>query len=299
MSAHATDQQEDEVVEQSTEDQAGNAVPGVEEGEADVEAGDADSESEDSDAVELIGQEKFDALKNDPKALAKELNRAATKKFQTAARERAELEPYVPFIKALGEDPRAAIEAVARQLGMEIGGGTKKETEQRAVDLGEAIQATVSEALGADYSDLAEKLGPVMRQVAEMVAKETAKPLLVQQEQLVRDSAARESSASMEAFGKKFPEWKKHEAAMVELSRKLNPGEGMTQVEYLTHLYHLVSREGAEGDSLKNAIKRINKSGVTPSDGKRVPSSRVAVRPAGNPTFAEAAAAAVRGERFE
>lgn len=302
MSASATDQQTDTTVEQSATDevvdQAGTAGSGVVEAEAEGAASDDAAETEASDAVELIGQSKYESLKSNPVALAKELNRAATKKFQTLARQREELEPYSDFIRALDEDPRSAIEAVARQLGMEIG-GSKQEVRQQVADLNTVIQHQVRQALGPDYEDLADRLAPAMRQVAEMVAAETAKPLMAEQTRLIQETAVKESAASLESFSQKHPDWKEHEEDMVALSKKMNPGEGMSQSEYLENLYYLVTRQSSEGERLKKVVQRINKSAPAGSESTRVPASRVATRPAGNPTFAEAAAAALRGERFD
>ena len=83
-----TDQQVEHTEEQLdlSSNQAGEPDSGVEEGEQEEATGADDSAADsESDSVELIGQDRFDALKNNPAALRKELNRAATKKFQQLA----------------------------------------------------------------------------------------------------------------------------------------------------------------------------------------------------------------------
>jgi hypothetical protein len=129
----APDQQVESTEEQldlSEPNQAGAPDSGVDDGEQQgPETADADSDSE-SDSVELIGQDRFDALKSNPEALRKELNRAATKKFQQLAKQREELEPYADLIKGLDEDPHGTVEALARQLGINLSGPPAKVEQQ-------------------------------------------------------------------------------------------------------------------------------------------------------------------------
>jgi hypothetical protein len=165
--------------------------------------------------------------------------------------------------------------------------------------MGDQIRYAVREALGPEYEDIADRLAPAMRRVAEMVAAETAKPLVAEQDRLIQESAMRESVAVINDFEKSNPGWRKHEPAMVELSKKLMPQTGMTEREYMDILYTVVTRDTSEGDKTKRIVDRINKSTRNDSGGNRVPSREVVVKPSSLPTFEEAATAARRGERFE
>ena len=74
----------------------------------------------------------------------------------------------------------------------------------------------------------------------------------------------------------------------------------MTEAEYLDNIYYLVTREGKEGDVTKKVAKRMAASARKGGDDRSVSDRTVSKSPAGkNPTFAEAAAAAKRGETFD
>lgn len=286
------DQQTQEGAEQSTTDQAAQEGSGV-------EAGGQTDDSGSADEVELLSQEEFDALKEDPAAFRKAMNRAATRKFQEISTQRKALEPYTEFIQALNEDPRAAITAVAQRLGLEIKGAEQKTAEQIAKQAGDEITTQVKQALGPEYEDLAERLIPAIKAVAQNVASEIAKPLVQQQEDIIRDSAMRESKAAIEVFAKANPGWQKHEAAMLALSKKLPPGEGMTEGEYLNTLYYLVTRDAQEGDAAKKIASRISANAATAETRRQpVPAARVGT-PSKPLSFQEAYQMAKRGEQIE
>jgi len=294
-----TDQQNTEVEEQP-EGQADSGDSGVKETKVTgTEAADTDTEDE----VDLIGQEKFDSLKDDPAALRKELNRAATKKFQSLSKERKELEPYRDLIRGLDESPRDTLLAVARQFGLDLVDtkATKGKTEAEVAEsLDTRINAVVAKSLGPEYGDLADRLGPAIREVAKMVAGEQIQATEAKLGDVIADTAMREANQALESFGKKHPDWKDHEEAMTTLSARMPPGEGMDEGTYLENLYYLVTRDGSEGDTTKKVIKRMAKSVQNSSEeGSSVSSKNVSVASAKAPTFREAAAAAKRGERFE
>ena len=293
-----TDQQASTTEEQSSQadNQAGAGGSGVEVDSASDSNDDGSSDGEEQ--IDLIGQDRFDALRNDPAALRKELNRAATKKFQELSRSRQVLEPYVDFIRALDSNPREAITAVAKQFGIELKGDEKKA--EAVASLDDQITTAVRNSLGEEYGDLADRLAPAIKQVAQMVAEQATRPAQEQLESVIQDAALREANAAIEAFSTKHPDWQKHEAAMAELSKRLPPGEGMEEAEYLEILYTAVKRDGATGDGVKKVINKVAKS-VENNGGRdtSVSGSHVALTPGKLPTFGEAAAAARRGERFE
>src|SRR5687767_13796084 len=120
----SADQQKTSTEEQS-KDQAGSDPTGVQETETTEERVETESTEETEEtteeSIELLGKDRFEALKNDPVALSKELNKAATTKFQELAKERKSLKPYSEFIAALDENPQAAVTALAKSLGLKIG----------------------------------------------------------------------------------------------------------------------------------------------------------------------------------
>lgn len=301
----ATDQQTDETVEQSDEDQAGDEGTGVEEQDGDEPAGDSNEsgEGDEESSIELIGQEQFDKLKDDPAALRTELNKAATKKFQQLSAARKELEPYRAFIKALDDKPVEAITAVAKQFGLKVEGHTttEKETSRVVESLADKITAAVKKSLGPDYDDLSDKLGAAMHDALQLAVPEITKASTQKLDQVINDTAAREAKTALDQFAAKYPDWKKHEAAMTELGAKMPPGEGISEVEYLENLYRLVTMEAKTGDGIKKVVQKMVKNAKAGGNGKdtTVDDKNVSKTPPKRPTFQEAAAAARRGERWE
>lgn len=306
------DQQVDETVEQSegnAEDQAGDKDSGVEGEEAaaeEVEDGDDDDAGDDADGdddgeIEVLDQKRFDELKDDPAALLKEINRAATKKFQGISEQRKALEPYADFVRSYQKDPRAAAIELAESLGIEVKRPKSVEASEKAVEsLTDQINAKVREALGPEYSDISDKIGKAIHDAASLMVKEAVEPLKKGQETLISESAGREAQNALTVFGKTHPDWKKFDKQMTELATKYKPGEGVSEQDYLDMLYTLASREGKEGDAVKRAAKRMNNSAKKSGKGDRsVSATTVTKSPAGLPTFAESAAAARRGERFD
>ncbi len=301
------DQQTDDTEEQSDKDQAGGEESGVEgDAEADEKDGDEketdDSEEGDEEADEdLIGQKRFDELKDNPAQLRKELNAAATKKFQKLSGERKALEPYADFIKSYEDDPRGAAMALAEQLGIEVVKPKSVAKSEAAVEnVADQIRSHVKEALGPEYEDIADKMATAIQRAAQLMVDEAVKPLKEGQETLIHESAMREAGTALKAFGEKHPDWKQHEKDMVALSRKVPVG-GQSEAEYLENIYFLVTRSGAKGDALKKAAKRMSDSArKSDGGGRNVSDSSVSKSPAGKlPTFAESAAAAQRGEKFD
>ena len=297
----ATDQQEEVGAEQS-QDQAADPDPGVAEGEVEQEAGadDAsDSESDSDDSQELLSRDEIDQLKGDPAKLHKALNTAFTKKTQALAKEREALEPYRDFISQLDEDPTAAVEALAAQLGLRIEGGTKAEVKEQAKTISEAIRQDLVDSLGQEYSDLADKLAPAIEKAAQRVAAQTAEPLMAEQHRIAHEAAVQQSTQDWDSFQKDNPDAKKYEPAMVALSKKLSPGKGMNGREYLSVLYRNAKADAVEGDTARRLVKRINGSSSVDSGGKRVPAREVKTEPTALPTFEQAAADARRGIRYD
>lgn len=290
----AEDQQTETTEEQSAvetgADQAGDEGSGVAAETA---------ETADDQSVDLIGQEQFDSLKNDPAALRKELNRAATQKFQKLAAERKEMEPYSNFIKELNSDPVAAITAVAQQLGIKIESPSEAKTETAVMSLGDKVTAAVRKSLGPEYEDLADRIGAGVHEALQVAVPEMTKSSQERLDQVVQDSALREAATELETFAKKFPDWKKHEEAMTALSGEMPPGANMTTQKYLENLYYLVTRDGSTGEGVKKVIAKMTKTAQSGSASTTVADTLVSRSPSRPPTFAEAYDAAKRGERIE
>lgn len=293
-----TDQQTEDGAEQS-EDQAAEVESGVADGAEDsAESEDTDDSDDDSSDEDLLSPEEVEVLSKDPKAYHKALNRAFTTKSQKLSAQMKQLEPYMAFFEALENDSEGAIRELAERVGLRIEGGAKAGSEQ-AKELGAHLLEVVQAELGDEYGDLSPKMARAMEKVAEMVATRVAQPLAQEQHRLLRETAEAESARALEVFGKTHPDFKKHEKAMVEMSRKVTPQKGVTEQEYLGILYDLVQAKGKEGDLTKKIVKRINQSAKSSKEGPRVPAREVKTNPSALPTFAEAAEAADRGEVWD
>src|SRR6185503_15423377 len=62
---------------------------------------------------ELLPQEEWDKLQNDPKALRKALNTRFTEKTQELAEQRKQLEPWMGFKEAYEADPQGTVRKLA------------------------------------------------------------------------------------------------------------------------------------------------------------------------------------------
>lgn len=300
----ASDQQITDGEEQSTDQATGDdtgvekiTAGGEESEETEEETTEEEPEVSEEEATELIPKKEFDALKSDPVKLNKALVAAANKKFREVAGQRKALKPYSDFIKALDTDPRAAITSLAERLGMKIEGAESvKEVKE---DVQAQILASVKTALGPDFEELAERLIPAITAVTDSMVKQALKPVLDKQDTIIIDAAAKSSAANMAVFAKAHPGWEKHEEAMVALSERFPPGEGMDELEYLDSIFFLVTREKSEGGAVKKVVDRMKKAARDSNADASVSGDKVALRPGKLPTFTEAAEAAKRGERFE
>jgi hypothetical protein len=136
-----------------------------------------------------------------------------------------------------------------------------------------------------DLDYLADGLAPAVKGLVERVVTEATAPIKAQAEHLSLRAAREETAGVMKAFGEQHPDWKDHEAAMFDLSQKLQP-TGMSSPEYLETLYGLATR----GE--RQARERETKG----AEASRAASSRPEGR---TPTFREAFQAAKRGERWD
>jgi len=236
----ASDQQIAKADEQSGEkpqDQAGAGESGVEEVEEGVEAAGEEGTEEEEGEEEpegLISDEEFEKLKGDPAKLRGQLQKSYTQKTQRLSRERRELAPWRNLITALEENPADTVSELARQFGIEV--VKPKGQEEVTETVATKVTAALRKALGDEYGDLADKLGAAIHDAADMVVSERIKETQGRISEMEGDVALQESNRVLAAFSQEFPEWKKHESAMVKLSAQMPPGPNTDQMDYLRNL---------------------------------------------------------------
>lgn len=267
----------------------------------------------------LISPEEFTALQTkhakDPVALVKALEGAFTKKTQTLAAERKSVErlqQYEPLLDAYESDPMAVLKLLAEENGVELvtkGGAPAAATTETTAAV-DTMLDDFREALGPELEYLADGLAPAITKLVEKLSAKTVeaatKPLEEQQKSLLRKAANDQTDSVMTTFGTAHPDWKDHEPAMMALAAKIEP-KGMTEVEFLEHLYSVATRDAWEknkdtqiAEATKKAVDKINKGAAsTETHQAATPPSQVKKAPPENPTFSEAYEAAKRGERWE
>ena len=252
------------------------------------ETGTEPAPPQESSGDELLSDEEYNALKSDPVALRKALNRSYTQKTQ-------QLAPYRKLIEAFERDPNGTLELLARERGMVL---QKPTTEHPAVPTDQTVKV-LKDALGPELDFLADKLGPAF----QTLVNQAVGPV----KQSVEMSAAQnEAQSVLDSFTAKHPEWKKHEVEMTRLAQVFQPAIGsdgkplVTTAEYMENLFQLASRAESSAEQTKRVVARITKAnGNVESPASGVSPNHIAPKPAGLPTIEEAFAAAKAGIRWE
>ena len=259
------------------------------------------SEPATEEADQLISEKEFEALKNDPAQLRKSLQAAFTKKTMAVAEQRKTYEKYEGLISAWESNPEQVVTQLAKSIGFDV---SKPATKVEAKEQAKTITDELREHLGDDLGFLADKLAPAMekliqRGVEQMMTKEI-EPLKQQQHEQAVRAAESQTEAMMEAFTAKHSDWKQHEKEMVALGKKMVPGEGMDDMEYMESLYYLATKDVSEAEKAKKLATRMQESAAKSEEsGSGVSGDKVAVSPTKLPSFREAFEHAKRGIRLE
>jgi hypothetical protein len=178
------------------------------------------------------------------------------------------------------------------------------------------------EALGPELDYLADGLAPAVAKLVSDVATATVSRTVAP---LIDRAAQAETDTVMAAFTEKHPDWQKHEAAMLSLSKKIEPTEGMNELEFLDHLYSRATHDTLEkevdakvADGVKAALAATDRASsprsvrdcyLAAQRGERFDAdesveatTREIVRPtahSGPSSIRDAFLAAKRGERWE
>ncbi len=293
------------------------AKPAVEEEDADEE-----TEAPADDKTALTDEDEFKALQtkhaNDPVALRKALNADYTRKTQALAEQRKSLErlqPFEAFIDLLQEDPTRAVQDFVKLNNLDLGTPAPAKGEPEAPVVADAVDevlADLKEGLGPDLEYLADGLAPALtkalKRIATSVATEQVQPLKAHAQASMEKQASETTETVLKAFEKEHPDWKDHEDAMVGLMGEMQPN-GVDELTYLNRLYQIVTHdtweknrdaeiEKAAAGRMKKRLEKMNtaeRGEVT----RGTPDAQVRKRPAGLPSFREAAKAALRGEQFD
>jgi len=248
----------------------------------------------------LISAEDYASVRDDPAALKKALLKGYTQKTQQLAAQRNELGTWGQIADAFKENPAATLKALGAQMGLEIRDPQATAAATTAEAKGDQMIAQMREKLEPlGLGDVADVLAPLIRDLATQAAGEAIEPLRAQATKLADESAQRETVAVLDAFGKKFPDWKQYDKQMTDLSKKLQPN-GMNELEWMETLYHLVTREKSIAKATEAAIAKMTTSAQhAEKPSSAVAGDKVTAKAPNGASFRSAFEAAKRGERWE
>ncbi len=148
---------------------------------------------------------------------------------------------------------------------------------------------------GPDFDFLSDRLGLAVQRLTDAVVQtkldQAITPVKTAHEALTTREIEREVGEEMRIFEERHPDWKEHEAAMLELGDKVRPA-GMAAHEYLAHLYAAVTRDRTVTSTATATRERDTRE-------SNARESEPASTPPARPTIHEAFLAAKRGERWD
>lgn len=242
----------------------------------------------------ILNDEELAKLSPKDRANAEKWQAKLTQRGQALSAREKELAQAEQLLKALTDDPDAAIEELAKQRGL-----TLSKAKQDAT-----VEQKTQEAMSKLPAEL-EFLRPIFdefgKQIMESMRGEI-QPLRDSQNEIVSKAVAAETTSTIEAFSAKYPEWQKHEGRMLELGQKFMPTAGaMSDFEYMETLYRLATADTTKAEQTKKIIEKINKSAASVEPNTSgVSSDRVehVLPPPGKRSIRDAFKAASRGERW-
>lgn len=248
----------------------------------------AHSVTEDNTDEQVLSDEEFEKLQDDPAALRKSLQSAFTKKTQALA-------PAKRLLQALSSNPDQVILELAKARGLKVEAAPATPAAGATQDTKDEIVEALSEHLGPTA---AAQLKPALEKLVEKYVG----PLREAHEVSLAKAALEQANQVKSEFTKSHPGWEKFEPAMVELAKKIQPSN-MSPAEYMDMLYTVVSGESSIAKQVSKTIQRMTKSAASISEASVSGATPAQVKkslPEGKlPTLKEAAEAALAGIRFE
>ena len=260
----------------------------------------------------LTEEEKLEYDKLDPDAKLKRLDQAFTQKTQTLAEERKkseevqrqltqERERYSEFntmIEAYERDPDRVVRDLAARNGLTI---QQSESDTRVSEQAAGLVSSLRPVLEKhDLGFLADEMAPVLEEWGKNLTKSAVEPIQQEQDRTMAQAASEKAMVALNEFTKSHPDAPKYEQQMVAVAKNLQP-QGMTEREWLETLYQIVAskdlQKAAADKAGDEARARFTKSASnSESSSTGVPDNFVKRSPPENASFADAHAAALRGE---
>jgi len=262
---------------------------------------------EPGESEELLTKDELATLDAKAQANYKKMQKAYTQRTQKLSAREKEIErllQHKELFDAFEQDPAEVIRQLAPQYGLSLAEAAKTQEpakESVATDAAQGMQTELRQLLGAGNEEFADGLAKVFESRLNKVQERVQQTEERQNAQL-REAAAASTDADLKAFETKHPDFKTHEKAMLELSRKIqpNPSSGMDVDDYMELLYSAVTANAVKTttktEQTREVIERINKAAAKAEpQTSAVTESRITPARPKRPTMEEAFEAANKG----
>lgn len=255
--------------------------------------------ADETPVLELSAEQKEGWDKFTPEQ-KRHFNKIMTPKFQELSAERKQYEYYKRLAEALEADPDTTVELLARHRGFQV----QRSQPANPTVQEQAVTDQHRVALEAQFGpDAANAIVAMVETLADKKAEARTKPLQDHYQSQVTQAAQQEVQSAVETLTKEFPDWKKYEPQMTQLAQKLQPGPGMSKIEFARILYR-AANPGSSVQQTNAVIEKITKAAqAAEAPAQSVSTNRVAkARPKGlsfDKSMQAAAEAAARGELWE
>ena len=238
----------------------------------------AEPEAEAEPEEEPLGlsAQQLEAINNDPNLLAayKSMQRGLTRKTQTLAEQRKELEEKASVADFIRDNPKRAMEIIAERTGVQL--DAKPQTTPEEHSQQQAVASTLDELMPKWEQSLtpegAKVLFPLIKEALEIysgtIIKSQIEPTQQQVKELMTGTERANFRAKSSAFGaqklEKGEEWTDEIIGeMTTLMDKVVPSEGVSVEDYLDTLYDTVQMRRTRNGALKAQLKRLQSARTT------------------------------------
>jgi hypothetical protein len=230
-------------------DESGDTDGGTQTAEETAAEGQPDETAEDE---QLLTDEEVSSLSEDNRKQYKRMQAAFTKKTQAWSKRVKDMEAAegasqeaVEFVRTLRSDP-AAVRQLAEQSGLKLAEQPKEES------------AATEFALPENLSFLKPVFDPLIGMLKQQ--ESTIAELRVQMKPIQDSTVTAQVQSAMAGMDKRYPEWRKHEAKMVEEAKAFPHPDNMSGADYLERLYRLATYDTQHADQLRKQAEKARKS---------------------------------------
>lgn len=214
----------------------------------------------------LLTQEEVFKLSESDREVYRRMQKAYTQKTQKIAEERKRLEQINQAFEAFQADPQGVLRQWAKHYGVRLAEENETATTQQgqanqiqAFNATESIRQKMRALLpGEENLGLADGMAQIFGDELERALNQHIDPIRKQQEAVMMEAAKASTEADFEALSSRHPDWKQHEAKMVELGKQWTPAPGIPVDKYLDTLYRLATLDENDAARTNRVLERIS-----------------------------------------